>query len=57
MTEPKKAYEPPAITYDADIETNAGISNGFGVTTLNPLEAEIRGLDWPVESDYLTPKE
>ncbi len=57
MPDPKKAYEPPTITYDADIETNAGISNGFGVTTLNPLEAEIRGLDWPVESDYLTPKE
>ena len=56
MTEPKKTYEPPAIIYDEDIETNAG-SGGLGIITLNPLEAEIRGLDWPVESDYLTPKE
>jgi hypothetical protein len=56
MPDPKKAYEPPAILADEEIITNAG-SGGLGIITLNPLEAEIRGLDWPVESDYLTPKE
>ncbi len=56
MTETKKDYVPPAIIFEADMETNAG-SRSIGPTTLNPLEAELRGWDWPVESDYLTPKE
>jgi len=56
MTDPKKDYVPPAITYEADLETNAG-SPGLGIITLDPLEAEARGFEWPVESDFLTPKE
>ena len=57
MTESKPSYAPPAIIFEADIETSAGVSGPLGKTTLNPLEAEIRGLDWPVETDFLTPKE
>ncbi len=57
MTEDKQDYEPPAIIFEADIETNAGISSPFNSFTLDPLETELRGWDWPVESDYLTPKE
>jgi hypothetical protein len=56
MTEPKQDYEPPAIIFEADIVTKAG-SGPFDVNTIDPLEAELRGWDWPVESDYLTPKE
>lgn len=56
MSKPKKTYEPPAIIFEADIETSAG-SNGFGPNPLDPLKAESLGLDWPVESDFLTPKE
>ena len=57
MTEPKQDYVPPAIIFEADIETNAGVSGRVNSTTIDPLEAELRGWDWPVESDYLTPKE
>ena len=57
MKDPKQDYEPPEIIFEADMEANAGISNTFGPTTLDPLEAEARGMDWPVESDFLTPKE
>jgi hypothetical protein len=57
MTEHKQDYEPPAIIFEADIETNAGISGPVNSFTLDPLETELRGWDWPVESDYLTPKE
>ncbi len=57
MTESKPPYAPPAIIFEADIETSAGVSSPLGKTTLNPLDAELRGWDWPVESDYLTPKE
>ncbi len=58
MTEPKQDYEPPAIIFEADIETKAG-SRVIGTQpqTIDPLETELRGWDWPVESDYLTPKE
>jgi hypothetical protein len=57
MTDSKRDYEPPAIIFEADIETNAGISGPVNSFTLDPLETELRGWDWPVESDYLTPKE
>jgi hypothetical protein len=56
MIENKQDYVPPAIIFEADIETNAG-SGSFGPTTLDPLDAELRGWNWPVESDYLPPKE
>ena len=56
MNASKKDYDPPAIIFEADIETNAG-SGAFGPTTLNPIEAELHGWNWPVESDYLPPKE
>jgi hypothetical protein len=56
MTDSKRDYEPPAIIFEADIETNAG-SRALGPTIVDPLETELRGWDWPVESDYLTPKE
>lgn len=56
MTDSKRDYEPPAIIFEADIEAKAG-SGPFDATTIDPLEAELRGWDWPVESDYLTPKE
>lgn len=57
MSKPKKIYEPPAIIFEADVETSAGTSDGFGPNPLDPLKAESLGLDWPVESDFLTPKE
>ena len=57
MTEPKRDYEPPAIIFEADIETNAGSTGPITPITVDPLEAELRGWDWPIESDYLTPKE
>ena len=57
MTEPKQDYEPPAIIFEADIETNAGGGSPVSPQTIDPLDAELRGWDWPVESDYLTPKE
>lgn len=57
MTDPKQDYVPPAIIFEADIETNAGVSGRVNSTTIDPLDAELRGWDWPVESDYLTPKE
>ncbi|MDX9851146.1 MAG: hypothetical protein RBT01_11600 [Anaerolineaceae bacterium] len=56
MTEPRQDYVPPAIIFEADIETNAGPSPVPPII-LDPLEAELRGWDWPVESDYITPKE
>jgi len=56
MTEPKQDYVPPAIIHEADIETNAG-GSPIPPQTVNPLDAELRGWDWPIESDYLTPKE
>ena len=57
MSTMKKIYEPPAIIFEADIETSAGISDGYGANMVDPLRAESLGLDWPVESDFLTPKE
>jgi len=57
MTEPKQDYVPPAIILEADIETNAGISGPVNSFTVDPLDAELHGWDWPIESDYLTPKE
>lgn len=57
MSKPKKIYEPPAIIFEADVETSAGTSDGFSPNPLDPLKAESLGLDWPVESDFLTPKE
>ncbi len=56
MTEDKQDYEPPAIIFEADIEANAGIST-VGPIIVDPLDADVKGWDWPVESDYLTPKE
>ncbi len=55
MTAEYQDYEPPAIIFEAEMEASAG-SGRFGPTLLDPLEAEIRGLNWPVETDYLTPK-
>lgn len=56
MTEPKKDYAPPAIIFEADLEVKAG-SGLFGPTTIDPLEAQLRGWDWPVESDYFPPED
>ena len=57
MTELKQDYVPPAIIFEADIETNAGSTGPIPPITVDPLDAELRDWDWPVESDYLTPKE
>ena len=56
MTKTKKGYAPPAIIFEADLEANAG-SGPFDANTIDPLEAQLRGWDWPVESDYLPPEE
>jgi len=57
MIDPKQVYEPPKIIFEADMEANAGISNPISPQTIDPLDAEARGMDWPIESDFLTPKE
>lgn len=56
MTEPKKDYEPPAIISEADLEANAG-GSPISPQTVDPLDAQLRGWDWPVESDYLPPED
>jgi len=56
MKEPKQIYEPPQIIFEADMVTNAG-GSAIGPQTIDPLDAEARGMDWPIESDFLTPKE
>lgn len=57
MSIPKKDYEPPAIIFEADIETSAGISNKLGPNMIDPLKAESLGMDWPFESDFPDPED
>lgn len=56
MPKEKKPYEPPAIIFEADIETSAG-SPGIGPTIIDPLKAESLGMDWPIEVDFPDPED
>ena len=58
MSIKKKRYEPPAIIFEADIETSAGTSESFlGPSMIDPLKAESLGMDWPFESDFPDPED
>ncbi len=56
MSTKKKTYVPPAIIYEADVETSAGTS-GIGPSIIDPLKAESLGMDWPIEADFPDPED
>ncbi len=58
MSTKKKTYVPPAIIYEADVETSAGISESVvGPNIIDPLKAESLGMDWPIEADFPDPED
>jgi len=58
MPTEKKLYEPPAIIFEADIETSAGTSESLiGPNIIDPLKAESLGMDWPIEVDFPDPED
>jgi hypothetical protein len=58
MLTKKKTYVPPAIIFEADIETSAGTSQSYiGPNIMDPLKAESLGMDWPMEADFPDPED
>jgi hypothetical protein len=55
MPKEKKPYEPPAIIFEADIETSAGVSDKLGPNLMDQLKAESLGMGWPIEADFPDP--